>query len=98
MRRMTLCIVLLCLGAFLAGTSFSRAEEEAVPTRSSRATQPAGGRSSETARSTRTSETGGAARIEAKIDQVLANQERILARLDEVMEELKVVKIRATVR
>ena len=98
MRRMTLCIV-LCVGAFWAGTGLSRAEEEAVPTHSSRSAHPAAAsQSSDTDRSTRTSETGGAARIEAKIDQLLANQERILARLDDVMKELQIVKIRATVR
>ena len=97
MRRMTLCII-LCVGAFWMRTNLSRAEEEAVPTRSNRSSHPAASQGSDTNRSTRTSETGGAARIEAKIDQVLANQERILARLDDVMKELQIVKIRATVR
>ncbi len=88
----------VCLGALWAGTNFSRAEEEAIPSRSSRASQTTADRSADTSRSTRASETSGPARIEAKLDQILANQDRILARLDEVMEELKIVKIRATVR
>lgn len=39
-----------------------------------------------------------AAKILAKLDAIEATQQRILGRLDEVMEELKIVKIRATVR
>jgi hypothetical protein len=52
------------------------------------------GRSSRPARSS----DGGDAALERKVDQVLEQQGRILARLDEIMEELKIVKIRATVR
>ena len=40
---------------------------------------------------------GGSA-VQAKLDHIIENQERILKRLDEVMEELKIVKIRATLR
>ena len=36
--------------------------------------------------------------LERKLDDMLAGQQAILKRLDEVMEELKIVKIRATVR
>ena len=36
------------------------------------------------------------ARIEEKLDQVLANQQTILQKFDEVMEELRIVKVRAT--
>lgn len=34
--------------------------------------------------------------IQARLDQILTNQVEILARFDAVMEELRVVKIRAT--
>ena len=88
----------VCLGAAWVGTVASRAEEEAIPSRSSRSAQPAPSHTIDAGRSTRTSETGATARVEAKLDQILSNQDRILARLDEVMEELKIVKIRATVR
>ena len=77
------------------------AEEEEVPTRSTRSTTHAtASRSADTSRSSRaaSSDSGREARIEAKLDQILANQEQILAKLDAVMEELKIVKIRATVR
>ncbi len=37
-------------------------------------------------------------RIEEKLDQILANQQTILGKFDEVMNELHVVKIRATVK
>ena len=36
--------------------------------------------------------------LERKLDDVLAGQQAILKRLDEVMEELRIVKIRATIR
>jgi phage tail tape-measure protein len=39
-----------------------------------------------------------AARVNTKLEEVLETQQQILKRLDEVMEELKVVKIRATLR
>ena len=34
--------------------------------------------------------------LEKKIDQVLANQQLILQKLDAMMEELRIVKVRAT--
>ena len=37
-------------------------------------------------------------RILAKLDQILAGQEVIQHRLDEMMEELRIVKMRATLR
>ena len=37
-------------------------------------------------------------KILAKLDQVLDNQQKILAKFDEVMEELRIIKIRATLR
>jgi hypothetical protein len=102
MSRRQLCrmplLAAVCVGVSWIGANVSRAaEEEAIPSRSSR-TQPVVRTGTDAGRSTRSSETGGAAKIEAKLDQILGNQERILARLDEVMEELKIVKIRATVR
>ena len=36
--------------------------------------------------------------IEKKLDQILANQETILRRFDQVMEELRIIKVRATLR
>lgn len=37
-----------------------------------------------------------AASIEKKLDQILANQQAILSRFDAVMEELRIIKVRAT--
>lgn len=55
------------------------------------------GRSSRASRSTTSSVDGtGEDAVARKLDQVLANQETIFRRLDEVMEELRIVKIRAT--
>ena len=95
--RRLIVLAVLSVGALWAGAAASRAEEEAVPSRSSRAAEPAASHAA-AGRSTRAPEASGAAKIDAKLDQILANQERILSRLDEVMEELKIVKIRATVR
>ena len=36
--------------------------------------------------------------VEARLNDILAHQQEILQRLDQVMEELKIIKIRATVR
>ena len=36
--------------------------------------------------------------IEKKLGEILANQETILQRLDQVMEELRIIKVRATLR
>ena len=54
------------------------------------------GRSSRASRSTSSVDGTGEDAVARKLDQVLANQETIFRRLDEVMEELRIVKIRAT--
>lgn len=63
------------------------------------------GQSQSTRRSSATSAEGAEAKaevdtkkLEAKLDRILDNQERMFQRFDEVMEELKIVKIRATLR
>lgn len=38
----------------------------------------------------------GESKLAAKLDQVLANQDTILQRFDDVMEELRIIKVRAT--
>ena len=89
-------LALLCGIALWGSARIGRAAtDEEAPTSSSRSSAS---RTSTTSRSTRASETGREARIEEKLDQILANQDRMFAKLDEVMEELKIVKIRATVR
>jgi hypothetical protein len=37
-------------------------------------------------------------RLEEKLDRVLANQEAILKKFEQVMEELRIIKVRATIR
>lgn len=37
-------------------------------------------------------------RLEDKLDRVLANQEAILKKFEQVMEELRIIKVRATIR
>ena len=88
-------ILALATVAILCGISVwmspSRADEES---------SQSAVRSSRASRSSRTSATNsdGEAKINAKLDQVLDNQQQILNRLNEVMEELKIIKIRATLR
>jgi hypothetical protein len=90
-------LALLCGIALWGSARIGRAAtDEDAPTSSS--SRSSASRTSTTSRSTRASETGREARIEEKLDQILANQDRMFAKLDEVMEELKIVKIRATVR
>lgn len=36
--------------------------------------------------------------LEKKLDEILANQKTILQRFDQVMEELRIIKVRATLR
>ena len=79
--------LLLALGLGLHAAGFAQDEETAA-----RSTRPRS--------ATRSSQQGGGAdaKLDAKLDEILANQQRILARLDEVMEELKIIKIRATLK
>ena len=39
-----------------------------------------------------------AARVNTKLEEVLETQQEVLKRLDEISEELKIIKIRATLR
>ena len=70
-----------------------RAED--APTTSSRSSRPP----SRTPSPPRSSSGGsGVKGLEEKLNEVLDKQQKILERLDEVMAELQIVKIRATVR
>ncbi len=61
---------------------------------------------SATKASTKTSSAGSSAEVshsdlvqlETKLDQVLANQQTILQKFDAVMEELRIIKVRASIR
>ena len=55
----------------------------------------------ETSTSRRASRASGGSddqKVEGKLNEIVENQQKILKRLDEIMEELKIVKIRATLR
>ena len=67
------------------------AEQPAPATHSTRAARGTGGTTSSSRGST-----GSAAKLAEKLDRVIEEQEKILARLDDVMKELQIVKIRAT--
>lgn len=47
---------------------------------------------------TQTSANSSEKHLEEKLDQILDNQDKILKRFDDVMEELRIVKIRATLK
>ena len=82
-------------GLLLAAAGVARAlAEEAAPTTSSRTSHAAA------APASRSTSAGAVTpkMLEAKLDEILDNQQKILKRLDEVMAELQIVKIRATVR
>ena len=56
---------------------------------------------SQTTASEKTPQSGESAALRAvkqQLEELAATQDRILKRLDEIMEELKIVKIRATLR
>ena len=55
-------------------------------------------RSSRTSSARETASTRQETTVEGMLEKILANQQRILARLDEVMKELQIVKIRATLK
>ena len=65
----------------------STAEEAVKATRSVLGGATAGGSSS-----------NKDAGLERKLDQIIANQENMLQRFDQVMEELRIIKVRATLR
>ena len=78
-------VAFLC-GLILWASAGARAADEESPSKSTRSS-----RASKSAELSRDA-------IEQKLDEILSNQQKILQRLDEVMEELKIVKIRATLK
>lgn len=79
------CLIgLVGIGALVQTSTLAR--EESVETRE-------GGRAARTS-----SATADRKLLEGKLDEILDHQQQILKRLDQVMEELRVVKIRATMR
>lgn len=80
MRHSALLVLGLSVGLLAAGTGLGYGQEE-LPDRSSRA-----------AKSQKA--TGG--RLEQTLDHILEVQQAILARFDEVMEDLRVAKVRSS--
>ena len=77
------------LSSFIIGC-WASAQPLAIAEGSSKTAKAAAGKTDETGKLD--------PQVEAKLNDILAHQEQILQRLDQVMEELKIVKIRATVR
>ena len=91
-------VLLLVVGASIALGLWSHAAASDVED-SSRSSRPP--RSSAKATGTKPSPDDQRAelvRLDEKLDRVLTNQERILKKFDEVLEELRIVKVRATLR
>ena len=82
------------LGLLAVGGPLQAGEADAptAPSRSSRASSSGSG--GHAAGGGATSVQG----LEAKLNEILDKQQQILTRLDEVMSELQIVKVRATVR
>ena len=74
------------------GVVFSQDDAE-PPTRSSRPAKPAG-----TSSASDTGKDKDLAAIERKLDQIIQTQSAILQKFDAVMEELRIIKVRATIR
>ena len=66
------------------------------------AAEEASSKSSRRSRASATKEAGGetsdTAHLEAKLDEILATQQTILSKFDAIMEELRIIKVRATLR
>lgn len=95
--RITLAVA-LALGGWLAMSV--QAEDERVSAQT-RAATPSRTSKSKAAPAATTQEADAdrqMKRIEAKLDQLLEHQQKIFSRFDDVMEELRIVKIRASVR
>ena len=78
-------LLVLCSG-FWFGVSAQGEEEQKTKTSS----RPRGSATTETGKLD--------SKLEAKLNQILENQQKIFQRFDEVMEELRIVKIRATLK
>ena len=84
--------VVVAAGVFLGLAAWSSGlaagESSAKSSRSSRAPS-----------ATKAQEDGSEiAGLEKKLDEILANQQTILSKFDAIMEELRIIKIRATIR
>ena len=90
-RRVSRWLLPVGLVMVSAGLTVALRAEEALNTSS---------RSSRSSSASSRASTGGSGAkvLEGKLNEVLDNQQKILKRLDEVMAELQIVKIRATMR
>ena len=86
--RMAVGLIAALLVGALAHAGLRAAEEEAA----------SGSRPRRTSRSSagKSASKLDERRIDQKLDEIIENQQKILKRFDEVMEELRIVKIRAT--
>lgn len=92
----------LALGASVCGLpAWAADDEQSAETQSTASTTARRSRSSRTAAgksAQATEQTIDEKLLNEKLDQILENQEQILKRIDDVMAELQIVKVRATVR
>jgi len=87
---LTLSIAAIGIGFPSAPHAYEAEEQPSEEQQTYRSTRPS--------RSTGGESTVNKQALESKLDTVVQTQQEILQRLDEIMEELKVVKIRATLR
>ena len=97
-RRIGGGLLLLAIMGIAVWPATVSAEDEASD-RSTRSSTTTAGPATRSAKPAATASSNNPnAKLEAKLDQILANQEQIFRRFDEVMEELRIVKVRATLR
>ena len=92
----------LLVGSGIGVTLGHAAEEEEQaapsPSRPPAARSSRGGSSREPSASAASSSSAAStAKLEKKLDQVLANEQEILKRFDQVMEELRIIKVRSSI-
>lgn len=80
------------LGISLGAVSFTAAYDEANPESGNRSSR------STTSSRTETSSRSSDASIQTKLDEILANQKKILEEFEVVKEELRIIKIRASMQ
>ncbi len=93
-RAVAMVLLVACLAATL-GTWVSASDSEDVSrnSRSSRSTTK-----TSASKPNPGDERAELVHLDEKLDRILANEEQILKKFDEIMEELRIIKVRASIR
>ena len=92
-------VIVLTIGVSVSLWSMAASSADEASDRASRSRTRSSVTSAEqSSQSDQSKEKDRDAQIERKLDEILSNQQTILQRFDAVMEELRIIKIRATLR